>query len=184
MHGSPVSETKKPVVSMYHDTPANMEVGTDGRSRWVGGVAHWCGVWGDGRPRQVSADVDAVHSPCTSGARDRRARHRPTPCLSSGIARMCRLQLTAVALLCLGAGAALDLYPHTNDPFANPLQQQAWVKPPRALSVSHRPARSQCACAPARSPCRPVCPIEPAPTAAVALAAEQATLVRISGRPQ
>ena len=146
------------------------------RRGWNGGCARRRRVWGD--------DCTAVQRrPPSTGPRPPDSR-LPTPCLSSGIARMCRLQLTAVALLCLGAGAALDLYPHTNDPFANPLQQQAWVKPPRALSVSHRPARSQCACAPARSPCRPVCPIEPAPTAAVALAAEQATLVRISGRPQ
>jgi hypothetical protein len=46
----------------------------------------------------------------------------------------------AVLLCAVGSGPAgteaLDLYPHTNDPFVNPLQQQAWAKPPPALSVS------------------------------------------------
>ncbi len=51
-------------------------------------------------------------------------------------------RLLSVVLLCAAGGGpagfteALDLYPHPNDPFANPLQQQAWAKPPRGLTVS------------------------------------------------
>ena len=47
--------------------------------------------------------------------------------------------LLAVPMLGAAVGASVNLYPHLNDPFANPLQQQAWAKPPRALSVRALP---------------------------------------------
>lgn len=50
------------------------------------------------------------------------------------------LVVVVTALVVVGRVVAgdLSLYPHTNDPFSNPLQQQAWVKPPPELAVSQR----------------------------------------------
>ena len=47
------------------------------------------------------------------------------------------MALLGLAALAAGwqAAAAVSLYPLANDPFANPLQQQAWTKPPQGLSV-------------------------------------------------
>ena len=51
--------------------------------------------------------------------------------------------LLAVAMSAAAAAPSVRLYPELNDPFANPAQQRAWTKPPRALTVSAAPPPPQ-----------------------------------------